>query len=65
MVDTDSTDALQTAIVFNTSTLNWNLNNFIDAYAKNGNQEYVKLLELQEEFQLNMGKTLTLYISRA
>lgn len=61
MVDTDSKDPLQTAIVFNTSTMNWSIKNFIDAYAQNGNDNYVKLLNLQEELQLDMVKTLIIY----
>lgn len=63
MVDTDSKDPLQTAIVFNTSTMNWSIKNFIDAYAQNGNDNYTKLLKLQEEFQLDITKTLLLYFS--
>lgn len=61
MIDTDTTDALQTAIVFNTSTLNWNMQNFVDAYAQNGNDNYVKLLQLQEELEENILTVLLLY----
>lgn len=63
MVDTDSDNALQTAIVFNTSTMNWTIQNFIDAYAQNGNENYAQLLKLQKEFDIDMSKTLILYFA--
>lgn len=64
MVDVDSENPLQTAIIFNTSTLNWSIKNFIDAYAQSGNENYIKLLKLQEELSLDITKTLLLYFAQ-
>lgn len=55
-------ESLQTTIELNNSGRPWTTLDYIIAYSENGNEEYVKLLNLCEELELNLSKTLILYI---
>ena len=55
-------ESLQATIELNNSGKPWVTLDYINAYAENGNEEYEKLLALCEELDLNMSKTLILYL---
>lgn len=55
-------ESLQTTIELNNSGKPWATLDYINAYAENGNEEYKKLLSLCEELNLNVSKTLILYL---
>lgn len=60
-VDTESTNSLETTIEMNNSSKAWTIDDYVNAYALNGNDNYRKLLALKNELDLNMTKTLVLY----
>lgn len=60
-VDTESKNSLETTIEMNNSSKAWNLDDYVNAYALNGNDNYRKLLALKNELDVNLTKTLVLY----
>lgn len=60
-VDTESKNSLETTIEMNNSSKAWSLDDYVNAYALNGNDNYRKLLALKTELGINLTKTLVLY----
>lgn len=61
-VSVEAEESLQTTIELNNSGKPWVTLDYINAYAENGNEEYEKLLDLCDELNLGMSKTLILYL---
>lgn len=55
-------ESLQTTIELNNSGKPWTIVDYINAYSENGNEEYKNLLDLCKELDINMSKTLILYL---
>lgn len=64
MVDPALTEknSLETTIELNNSSKPWGINDYVNAFCEIGNENYVKLFELSEELNVNISRTLLLYL---
>lgn len=64
MIDPSLTEenSLEVTIELNNSSKPWGLSDYVNAFCEIGNQNYIKLLELAEELETNISKTLMLYM---